>query len=93
MKLVPMTDAEYAEYLTWIIPDYAADHVRAGNWSAEEAEAKSAAEMQELLPMGRAHPIITSIHCTLTRKLSLSGSSGWRCCGGDYIHAPSSTIL
>lgn len=56
MKLVPMTDAEYTDYLKLLIPDYAADHVRAGNWTAEEAEGKATAEQQEFLPDGPHTP-------------------------------------
>jgi len=56
MKLVPMSDTEYADYIAVLIPDYAADHVRAGNWAADEAEAKAAAQVKELLPDGPRTP-------------------------------------
>jgi RimJ/RimL family protein N-acetyltransferase len=56
MQLVPMTAEEFTAYVAWLIPDYAADHVRAGNWSAEEAEALSAAQIREELPQGVQTP-------------------------------------
>ncbi len=52
MQLVPMTDAEFTAYLAVLLPDYAAEHVRAGNWTAEEAEEKAAAQTREILPDG-----------------------------------------
>lgn len=52
--LVEMSEAalrEYHEELSW---DYAQDKVRAGVWSAEEAEGRAARELDELLPEGTA---------------------------------------
>lgn len=56
MQLVPMTDAEFAAYRAVMIPDYAAEHVRTGSWTADEAEEKAAAEVRELLPDGVQTP-------------------------------------
>lgn len=56
MQLIPMTEAELADYLQRLIPDYAAEHVRAGNWTAEEAETRAAAQIREFLPDGVATP-------------------------------------
>ncbi len=56
MQLVPMTDAEFAAYRAVLIPEYAAEHVRAGNWPAEEAETLAEGQIQEVLPQGVATP-------------------------------------
>lgn len=56
VQLVPITDAELAEFLARAVPDYAAQHVRAGDWSEEGALDRSAAEFAELLPAGVATP-------------------------------------
>jgi len=53
VHLVPMTQAEYDTFLAHAIEDYAGEHVKAGNWSAGEALAKSEAQFKELLPEGR----------------------------------------
>lgn len=54
VELRPMTDAEYAEFLALAVPDYANEHVESGDWSAEGAIERSAAEFDELLPNGPA---------------------------------------
>lgn len=51
-QLVPMTQSEYDEYLKHIIPDYAADNVRAGYWHESEALEKSRQQIEGLLPQG-----------------------------------------
>ncbi len=56
MQLIPMTDEDYADYLAETTPEYAAEHVQAGNWTAEEAEEKAYAQMKELLPDGPRTP-------------------------------------
>src|SRR5512143_4193443 len=52
VQLVPMTDEEYAAFLEHLIPDYAADQVRAGYWSESEALEKSREQTGQLLPDG-----------------------------------------
>ena len=47
-----MTAAEFDVYREASIRDYAAEHVRAGNWSAGTAEELAAAQLDELLPDG-----------------------------------------
>jgi ribosomal protein S18 acetylase RimI-like enzyme len=47
-----MTAAEFVVYRERTIREYAADHVRAGNWSPSEAEHLAAQETDELLPNG-----------------------------------------
>ena len=50
--LIPMTQPEYEEYLKHLIPDYAADNVRAGYWDESEALEKSRQQIESLLPQG-----------------------------------------
>jgi ribosomal protein S18 acetylase RimI-like enzyme len=53
--LVPMTAEEYEVYLDVIVPDYAREHVEAGNWPEEGAEERAEKEMREVyLPEGVA---------------------------------------
>jgi ribosomal protein S18 acetylase RimI-like enzyme len=47
-----MTGAEFETYLQRLIPEYAAEHVQAGNWSAEEAEDRAAEQVRQPLPEG-----------------------------------------
>lgn len=51
-KLVPMTQPEFDTFLEHLIPDYAADNVRAGYWDESEALEKSRKETESLLPQG-----------------------------------------
>ena len=63
-KLVPMTQPEYDEYLKHLIPDYAADNVRAGYWDESEALEKSRQQIDSLLPQGlqtKDHYIFTLV--------------------------------
>jgi ribosomal protein S18 acetylase RimI-like enzyme len=52
--LRPMTADDYAAWQAAAIPGYAADKVAAGQWTADEALARSAAEYHGLLPDGMA---------------------------------------
>jgi ribosomal protein S18 acetylase RimI-like enzyme len=47
-----MTQAEFDAFLERTIPEYAADHVRAGNWTEEESLERSRKEFEDLLPRG-----------------------------------------
>jgi ribosomal protein S18 acetylase RimI-like enzyme len=51
-----MTEREFQAFLERNIPTYAADKVRAGNWTPEEAERKSREEHDRLLPGGLDSP-------------------------------------
>ncbi len=51
-KLVPMTQAEYEAFLARLIPEYAADNVKAGYWDESEALEKSRKQTESLLPQG-----------------------------------------
>jgi len=50
VRLVPLNEAEYHNYLDISIPEYAEEKVQAGNWQPEEALERSAKEFQQLLP-------------------------------------------
>lgn len=52
----PMTQGEFEVLRDRMIREYADDHVRAGNWTKEEALARAAAQTDELLPNGVATP-------------------------------------
>ncbi len=56
VRLAPVAPAELEPYLERLVPEYAADHVRVGNWPAEGAEARARAQVAELLPQGVATP-------------------------------------
>lgn len=47
-----MTQLEFDTFLGRAIPEYAAEHVRAGNWLESEALEKSRKEFKDLLPQG-----------------------------------------
>lgn len=51
-KLVPMTQPEFDVFLERLIPEYAADNVRAGYWSEDEALEKSRRQTESLLSQG-----------------------------------------
>jgi RimJ/RimL family protein N-acetyltransferase len=53
IRLAPMTQPEFEAFLAHEVKDYAEEHVKAGNWSADEALAKSEAEFKQLLPEGK----------------------------------------
>ena len=52
LHLRPMTATEYETYRARLIPGYAAEHVQAGDWSADEAEALAGEAVSSLLPGG-----------------------------------------
>lgn len=52
ITLIPMTEAEFETYLEKNVPRYAAENVRAGYWSEEEALERSREAYQNLLPQG-----------------------------------------
>jgi ribosomal protein S18 acetylase RimI-like enzyme len=52
LEIRPMTSAEFDAYRERAIRAYAAEHVRAGNWSPGEAEELAAKETDDLLPGG-----------------------------------------
>jgi ribosomal protein S18 acetylase RimI-like enzyme len=54
--LRPMTATEYDAWRSAAIPDYAADKVASGQWTADEALERSRQEHDELLPLGPQTP-------------------------------------
>jgi ribosomal protein S18 acetylase RimI-like enzyme len=56
VRLEPMARAEFDPFLEHLLRSYAADHVRGGRWSADEAPEKARAEVGHLLPEGLATP-------------------------------------
>lgn len=52
VELVPMTDSEYHSYYKEAVANYAAEHVKSGNWTPEEAPGNSRTEFEGLLPEG-----------------------------------------
>jgi ribosomal protein S18 acetylase RimI-like enzyme len=58
-----MTDEEFATYLPGAVASYAESHVRAKNWTADEALRRSEEEFAELLPDGvhtEGHHVFTA---------------------------------
>lgn len=47
-----MTSAEFVTFRTRLVREYAAKHVRAGNWTHEEAPLRASKQTDELLPQG-----------------------------------------
>jgi RimJ/RimL family protein N-acetyltransferase len=56
VQLLQMQHADYETFLERGIREYAEDHVRNGNWSAEEALERSKKEFEHLLPDGINSP-------------------------------------
>ena len=52
IKLVKMQQQDFEPYLERGVREYAEDHVRNGNWTAEESLERSRKEFQGLLPNG-----------------------------------------
>jgi ribosomal protein S18 acetylase RimI-like enzyme len=56
LRVQPMTAAEFGEFRSRLIRDYAADQVRAGNWAAADAEDRAASQTDGLLSEGVRTP-------------------------------------
>jgi RimJ/RimL family protein N-acetyltransferase len=56
VRLVPMTEEDFASYFRRAVPEYAQEHVAAGNWSPAEAQQRAEKEFRDLLPQGVASP-------------------------------------
>ena len=56
IQLVPMTQSEFDSFLESSVPEYAADKVRAGNWTEAESLERSRKGYADLLPQGLATP-------------------------------------
>lgn len=51
-----MTEAAYLAWRDKGVREYAAEHVKSGGWTAEEAPAKAEAQFVQILPRGLATP-------------------------------------
>ncbi len=56
LRLRPMTAAQFSIWRARILPGYAAAHLRAGVWSAGEADSRAAKLIGNLLPAGVETP-------------------------------------
>ena len=56
VRLNPMTEAAFEEYVATSIQHYADEHVRSGRWSPDTASAQAEKEFAELLPDGTQTP-------------------------------------
>lgn len=56
VTLRPMTAAEYDEYLTWVVADYASELVRNRRTTTDDAIPRAQASFDSLLPQGRETP-------------------------------------
>lgn len=54
VRLEPMTQADFEGFFGRAVIEYAQDKVRAGQWPADDAEARSLQALTELLPAGPA---------------------------------------
>jgi ribosomal protein S18 acetylase RimI-like enzyme len=52
----PMTTTEWDALRAGLVREYAAEHVRAGNWTEEEAAGRASDQTDELLPRGIETP-------------------------------------
>jgi ribosomal protein S18 acetylase RimI-like enzyme len=52
IKLEPILQKDFERFLEHAVQDYADDHVRNGNWAADEALEKSRKEFEHYLPNG-----------------------------------------
>lgn len=62
LSLRPMVEEEYAVYAARLTREYAEAHRAAGNWTAEDALARSKAELDALLPDGLATAHMELLH-------------------------------
>ena len=60
LTLVGMDEESFRKYRESLIRDYAADKVRAGVWSKDKAEDKSANDVDDLLRKDQPPPTTTS---------------------------------
>jgi ribosomal protein S18 acetylase RimI-like enzyme len=56
LELRAMTDRTFQRFLDHAAPQYAAEKVRSGEWSPQEAQARGEGEFHMLLPEGRNTP-------------------------------------
>ncbi len=56
IELVPLDPSLYAAFRENLLREYARDHVRAGQWTAADADRKAREETDRILPQGQATP-------------------------------------
>ncbi len=64
LHLRPMDADAFTRFLARAVPEYAAEKVRNGQWSPDEAQARSEREFQDLLPQGPDTPdnVLYTLH-------------------------------
>lgn len=67
----PMTSAEFESLRARLVHDYAAEHVAAGNWTAEVAESRAAEQTDQLLPQGVNTPGVIMLMAETTKGESV----------------------
>jgi GNAT superfamily N-acetyltransferase len=73
LRLRPVTAEEYESFRVRLVRDFTAEHVSAGNGSADEAERRAAAQVIALLPHGPS----TAGHLLLTAEDALGEPVGF----------------
>jgi ribosomal protein S18 acetylase RimI-like enzyme len=75
IELIPMTAEEYEVYLDVIVPEYAQEHVEAGNWPEEGAVERAVKEMRDdYLPDGvktKDNFLFTLVDPTIGEKVGM----------------------
>ena len=74
VKLMPMEEEDFKAYNERNIREYAAEHVKNGDWLPEEALEKSQKEVQQLLPEGlksKNQFIYSIVNESTTQKLGM----------------------
>jgi ribosomal protein S18 acetylase RimI-like enzyme len=81
-----MTRAEFDAFRARVIIEYAADNVRAGNWTAEESQARSTEQTDALLSQGLGTPGVLLLSGETEDRVlvgqvwvALDRPSGFRC--------------
>jgi len=77
LRLEPMTESEFNAYLDRILPDYAEQHVEAGNWEASEALDKAKEQISVLLPQGYATPHHHFLNILSSKDQAKAGILWW----------------
>lgn len=56
VQLKPMTQSDFEAYIDYSAPLYAAEKVRSGNWTEDQADELARTEFQKLFPQGLETP-------------------------------------
>ncbi|GAA0595328.1 GNAT family N-acetyltransferase [Virgibacillus siamensis] len=52
IEFKPMSEEKFSQYTQQMVVDYAGEHVKAGNWSEDEAVEKAENQLEQMLPDG-----------------------------------------